>query len=226
MSGTRAWHFCIWGRLGTNNASATIPLSISFMNTAGGGIYLMGTPAPGRASGDGDTSPWPVVMSRTWKKFCLMDAQPAGTITGEFQILLGDKPGVYHFDDPSLEFDNLDTDYMAPANVAARIEAIRKGDFSLSFAGSNGSALAPGVLAGASITMRRHDYPFGGAFDLSQVGRWTVGGWRVMLVSATGRLHKRDLYAGARARPGECGHGCRVHPHEAYRSARFFLTNP
>lgn len=79
-------------------------------------------------------------------------------------------PGVtYYFDDPSLEYDTLDTTYADAAATAARINAYRKGTFNVRFLGANGQPLSASRLSAAGVSFKRHDFPFGAAFDPSQV---------------------------------------------------------
>lgn len=49
--------------------------------------------------------------------------------------------------------------------MQARIEALRKGDFSLDLRYSDGvTPLAPAAVTGLAVTLKKHDFPFGVAY--------------------------------------------------------------
>lgn len=54
--------------------------------------------------------------------------------------------GTFHVDDFTLTSVGLDTGYMEAGSVAARIDAARKGNFTLSFVGLDGEPLPEGTL--------------------------------------------------------------------------------
>lgn len=166
---SRAFSFCIWARIGQGSPAnvTTTNLNIALLNSSQN--QVAGTPSPGGAPGDGDTSPWPVVLTRTWKRFCLADAQSRLSTTGRFEIGLGRKLGNFQFDDFSIEYDTLDVNYMSVSGTAARIEAYRKGDLTVKFVNAAGQPLSPTALTSSSVFMKRHDFHFGAAYDISQV---------------------------------------------------------
>lgn len=92
---------------------------------------------------------------------------------GEFTIPLNVAPGVYHLDDATLYYEDLQVGWAEPAAAAARIEAGRKGNFSLSFAdGASGVPLGAGVLTGANVTLLRNEFAFGTTYDPITVCVW------------------------------------------------------
>ena len=132
VNNSRAFRWCVWSRLGPGSP-ASVALSLTMVGisrTATGSTTtsIAGTPGPGQAPGDGDTSPWPMVVTSAWKRFCLADAQSRSTInvSGQFQLALGLKVGTFYFDDFTIEWNTLDTNYMSPTSVAARIDAYRR----------------------------------------------------------------------------------------------------
>lgn len=75
-----------------------------------------------------------------------------------FQLLLNSN-GSYHFDDFTIVSEALDTAYMAPDNVASRINRARKGNFTLKFVDTRGVPLAANVLqAGLAVGRPLHGY--------------------------------------------------------------------
>jgi ethanolamine utilization microcompartment shell protein EutS len=59
--------------------------------------------------------------------------------------------------------------WASTANVNARIEAHRKGDFTVSFLDAeSGALLPPGSVTSFSAALARHDFAFGTAYDPRQ----------------------------------------------------------
>lgn len=77
--------------------------------------------------------------------------------------------GEFHLDDFTWQYTPLNTQYAAPARVAARIEQHRKGDFTMRFVDGSGAPLPAGALRAAAVSMKRHDWSFGTVYEPSLV---------------------------------------------------------
>lgn len=87
--------------------------------------------------------------------------------------------GVYYLDDFSWEYDSLDMAYMSDSSVGSRVAAHRKGNFTLHFLDASNATLPAGALAGANVTMKRHDWAFGTMYEQLSVGGWVGSGGRL-----------------------------------------------
>lgn len=156
----RIYTFCVWARTApgavTNVTRQIIAVS--------GNNWLFGTPPLGAASGGGN-SPWVMLVTPSWQKFCLRELLVNTPMNVQFQMFLMGTATTMHFDDATLTYEQLDADYMLPAKVESRIDALRKGNFTLRFVDQNGALMPAGSIQSADLTYRRHDFPFGSAYE-------------------------------------------------------------
>lgn len=104
--------------------------------------------------------------------------QPPSIIDAKLQFHLN-VLGTYHIDDFSLVSEPLAQGYMQPANVSARIEQHRKGNFRLRFVDGQGRALGANML-------RVREREGGGGRKGAGGGRERAGAWGVArLVAVT-----------------------------------------
>lgn len=106
-------------------------------------------------------------ITSEWAKYCYYVHKVPADGLYYFNLNVGAAAAntAYYIDDvtltsePNLVYDN----WMATAT--ARIEQLRKGDLSLDLRYSDGSQVPSAALQGLSVTLKKHDFPFGVAYS-------------------------------------------------------------
>ncbi|PNH06784.1 putative endo-1,4-beta-xylanase C [Tetrabaena socialis] len=112
-------------------------------------------------------------VSTRWSRAYFANFKPSRNATAYVTLDVGSYSGTFLVDDFRLTSTPSRAEeyaaYVNSTNVAARIEAHRKGNFQLRFLNAAGVALAGARLASLRLRLVRHDFPFGTAMNAAVV---------------------------------------------------------